>query len=185
MIFSARQMQEKSREQNRTLYMAFIDLVKAFDSVNREALWKILAKVGCPPKYIQILRLLHDNMNATVLSNEGQGESFQITTGVKQGCVIAPTLFSLFISAILHLVKGYLPSGVEILYRFDGGIFNPNRLRAKTKVSTASVIELQYADDNVVMANTEEDLQATLNAFNQAYRKIDLEINFNKTQILH
>lgn len=124
-------------------------------------------------------------MNATVLNNKRQGESFQITTGVKQGCLIAPTLYSLFVSATLHLVEGDEPSGVEIMYRFYVGLFNLNRLRAKTKVSTTSIIKLQYTDDNIVMANTEEDLQATLNAFSQAYRRIGLEINFNKTQILH
>lgn len=60
MIFIARQLQEKCREQNQSLYMAFIDLTKAFDSVNRQALWLVLAKIGSPNKYIQVLRLLHD-----------------------------------------------------------------------------------------------------------------------------
>jgi len=54
--------------------MAFNDLVKAFDSVNREALWRILELNGCPPKCINIIRILHDNMNATVLTNHGPGE---------------------------------------------------------------------------------------------------------------
>lgn len=184
MIFSARQMQEKSREQNQPLYMAFIDLIKAFDSVNREALWRILSLIGCPAKYIQILRLLHDDMLATVISNSEHGDPFYVTTGVKQGCVIAPTLFSIFVGTILRLVDGKLPSGVELVYRTDGNLFNVSRLRAKSKVSSVSVIELQYADDNVVLANTEEDLQNILNVFNEAYKSIGLEININKTQIL-
>ena len=48
MIFGARQMQKKSKDSNQPLNMAFIDLVKAFDSVNREALWRILELDGCP-----------------------------------------------------------------------------------------------------------------------------------------
>lgn len=185
MIFCARQMQEKCKEQHHHLYMAFIDLVKAFDSVNRDALWKILAKIGCPQKYINIVRLLHDDMNGMVLVNNNPGENFEISAGVKQGCVIAPTLFSIFVGTILHLVEGKLPKGIEIEYRTDGGLFNPNRLRAKTKVSTTSIIELQYADDNVVLAKTEEDLQAILNAFDEAYTSIGLSLNTQKTQILH
>jgi exonuclease III len=185
MIFGARQMQEKSKEQNQPLYMAFIDLVKAFDSVNREALWKILALDGCPPKFINIIRLLHDNMKATVLTNNGPGEAFTISTGVKQGCVIAPSLFSMFLGTVLHLVEENLPRGVEVTYRIDGKLFNLNRLRAKTKVSTTTVMELQYADDNVILANTEEDLQTTLNAFRLAYESIGLELNTDKTKIIY
>ena len=97
MIFSARQIQGKCREQHKDLYMAFIDLTKAFDSVHRPTLWKVLFKIGCPEKYIRMVRLLHDNMSASVLIDGESTESFEVKTGVKQGCVIAPTLLSIFI----------------------------------------------------------------------------------------
>ena len=48
MIFTARQVQEKCREQHQDLYMIFVDLTKAFDSVNRQGLWQVLRKIGCP-----------------------------------------------------------------------------------------------------------------------------------------
>nr|XP_014354063.1 PREDICTED: RNA-directed DNA polymerase from mobile element jockey-like [Latimeria chalumnae] len=57
MIFVAREIQEKCQEQHQELYMAVIDLTKAFDSVNCEALWKILSRFGCPGKFITVLRL--------------------------------------------------------------------------------------------------------------------------------
>jgi hypothetical protein len=60
MTFVLRQIQEKCREQNMGLYAAFIDLTKAFDTVSRDGLWKILAKLGCPPKFLAILQQLHD-----------------------------------------------------------------------------------------------------------------------------
>ena len=69
MIFTVRQVQEKCLEQNLDLYSVFIDLTKAFDTVNREALWDVLARYGCPPKFIQIIRLFHVNMTGQVLSN--------------------------------------------------------------------------------------------------------------------
>ena len=78
MIFSARQIQEKCREQHRDLYMVFIDLVKVFDSVDRPALWEILPKIGCPEKYIKIVWLLHDNMSASVLIDGEATESFEV-----------------------------------------------------------------------------------------------------------
>ena len=83
MIFTARQLQEKCREQNVDLYMTFVDLIKAFDTVSRDGLWKIMVKFGCPPRFIAKVRQFHDGMQARVQND-----------GVKQGCVMAPTLFT-------------------------------------------------------------------------------------------
>ena len=55
MIFSLRQLQEKCREQRQPLFVAFIDLTKAFDLVSRDGLFKILPKIGCPPKLLSII----------------------------------------------------------------------------------------------------------------------------------
>ncbi|XP_062532870.1 uncharacterized protein LOC134201645 [Bombyx mori] len=65
-IFSVRQLQEKSREQGRQLYLCFVDLEKAFDSVPREALWLVLRKLGCTENFVALLRLLHDDMQCCV-----------------------------------------------------------------------------------------------------------------------
>ena len=165
MIFTARQLQEKCREQRQPLYLAFIDLTKAFDSVNRAALWRILGKFSCPEKLISIVRLLHDGMSARVLSSQAAGDPFEVHTGVKQGCVVAPTLFSIFISTIFHLIKNRLPEGTEIIYRTDGGLFNLRKLKARTKTRATSLIKFQYADDNCVCATSESQLQCILDAF--------------------
>ena len=71
MIFTARQLQEKCQEQNIDLYMTFVDLTKAFDTVSREGLWKILAKFGCPTKFIAMVRQFHDGMLARI-QNDGE-----------------------------------------------------------------------------------------------------------------
>ena len=185
MIFAARQLQEKCQEQRQPLYMGFIDLTKAFDSVKRDLLWDILARFGCPEKFITILRLLHDDMSVVVTANGNFTEPFKVKSGVKQGCVGAPTLFSIFISAVLYLVRNRLPAGIPAIYRTDGGIFNLARLKARTKVTTISFMEFQYADDNAVCALTENDLQAILNAFAGAYSRLGLSVNVRKTQILY
>ena len=70
MIFTARQLQEKCQEQIVDLYMTFVDLTKAFDTVSRERLWKIMAQFGCPAKFIALVRHIHDGMLARV-QNEG------------------------------------------------------------------------------------------------------------------
>ena len=186
MIFTARQLQEKCQEQHLPLYIAFIDLTKAFDSVNRTALWRVLSKIGCPEKYLEILRLLHDDMMETVVGNGGLETSpFKVDTGVKQGCIIAPTLFAIYISVILHLTSQNLPEGVKLMYRTDGGLLNISRFRAKSKVLTSSIMELQYADDNALVAHSEADLQSILDAFARAYWLLGLDLNIKKTQVLH
>lgn len=78
-------------------------------------------------------------------------------TGVKQGCVLAPTLFSIFLTAVLELVEEDLPKGVNLCYRMID-IFNLRRLRAKKKTKAVTVCKLQYADENSIIAHTEEDL---------------------------
>ena len=101
----------------------FIDLTKTFNTVNREALWTILAKLGCPCKFTALVRLFHDNMTGQVLCNSDCTNSFNISNGVKQGCALAPVLFNLFFSqALLHTVKD-LDLGVYVRYRSDGSVF--------------------------------------------------------------
>ncbi len=161
-------------------------LTKAFDMVDRQALWSILSRYGCHDKYIRILRLLRDGMEVTVLSNGGtKSEPFTVETGVKQGCVIAPTLFVIFIAAILHLIGEELPQRIPIMYRTNGRLFNLNRFKAKRKVNCTKITELKYADDNVIAAHSAKDLQGILNAFAKANRALGLKLNIKKTQFLH
>ena len=74
-------------------------------------------------------------------------EPFEVTNGVKQGCVLTPTLFSMMFSAMLMDAFQDSDTGFPIRYRFDGNIFNLRRLQAKTKVQTDVLDELLYADD--------------------------------------
>ena len=97
MIFCLRQLQEKCIEQDRPLYMVFVDFSKAFDTVGRTGLWQLLKKYGCPEKFTTMIEALHTGMMATVNVGGEVSESFRVTNGVKQGCVLAPTLFSIFL----------------------------------------------------------------------------------------
>ena len=101
MIFAARQLQEKCQEQNSKLYTTFVDLTKAFDPVSRDGLWKIMKKFECPNRFITVVQQFHDSMMASVLDDGDTSEAFPLTNGVKQGCVLAPTLFSMVFAAML------------------------------------------------------------------------------------
>ena len=91
-IFTARQLQEKCREHHRDLYIVFVDLsAKAFDSVNRNLLWRLLGKIGCLCNLVNIIRSFHNDMSASVIDSGASSKSFAVTNGVKQGCVLAPS----------------------------------------------------------------------------------------------
>ena len=85
MLFTARQLQEKCQEQNVDIYMTFVDLSKTFHTVSRDGLWKIMAKFGCPPRFIAMVRQFHDGMQARVQNDGEFSEPFEVTNGVKQG----------------------------------------------------------------------------------------------------
>ena len=101
MIFSVCQVQERCIEQNMDLFAVFIDLTKAFDTVNREALWVILSKLECPTKFVNLICQFQDVMTGQVLSDGEASEPFSISNGVKQGCVLSPVLFNLFFACVL------------------------------------------------------------------------------------
>ncbi|KAG6934532.1 hypothetical protein G0U57_016975, partial [Chelydra serpentina] len=102
------------------LLLAFIDLTKAFDLVNRDGPFKILAKIGCPPKLLSVIQSFHDNMKGTVLYDGSSSDAFDIHSGVKQGWVLAPTLFGIFFAALLKCAFGNSTEGVYLHIRSDG-----------------------------------------------------------------
>ena len=184
MIFTVRQLQEKSREQNKGLYITFVDLTKAFDTVSRDGLWKIMAKFGCPEKFVNIVRLFHDGMQARVKDNGQYSEPFPVTNGVKQGCVLAPTLFSMVFSAMLTDAFSGEDVGIELRSRTDGGFYKPQRLKAETKIMLDILRDLLFADDCALCASSESEMQRMVDLFSRACKNFGLTISIPKTEVM-
>ena len=72
MLFVVRRLQEMGRQSKIPLYMCFVDLQKAYDSVDRELLWKVLARAGVPSVMIDVIRQFHDGMRARVRMDDGE-----------------------------------------------------------------------------------------------------------------
>ena len=185
MIFTAQQLQEICQEQNVDLYMTFVERTKAFDTVSREGLWKIMAKFGCPAKFIAMVRQFRDGMLARVQNDGEFSDPFSVTNGVKQGCVLASTLFSMMFSAMITEAFQDGDSGIPIRYRFDGKLFSLRRLQAKCKVQTEVLDEFLFADDMAKGAPAEEKMQKGVDQVSDSCDSYDLTISIKKTEVVY
>ena len=106
MMFVIRRLQKLARKKRIQLYVCFIDLTKAYDSVDRTLLWKVLARFGVPHNMISVIRQLHDGMQACVrLDDRLCSRSFAVKQGLRQGCVLAPLLFNIFFAAVINVAS--------------------------------------------------------------------------------
>ena len=144
----------------------------------------ILSKLGCPTKFVNLIRQLHDDVTGQVLSGCEAAEPFNISNGVKQGCVLAHVLFNLFFTCVLNHAIGDLEQGVYLRYRLDDSLFDLRRLIAKTKIAKKTVLEALFVDDCALMAHRESDLQINVNKFAEATRLFGLTISLGKTEAL-
>ena len=183
MIFALRQLQEKSIEQRQPLIVTFVDFSKAFDTVDRDMLWKLLRRYGCPQTFTRVLRSFHDGMTARICGGDGCSDSFSVGHGVKQGCVLAPTLFTIFLAAVLKSMPEEL-GDLYIRTRSDGDLFNLRRLRAKTRTHELVIKELLFADDSALVTHSPKAMQDLVMAFAEASKKFGLTINIKKTEVL-
>ena len=86
----------KARESQKNIYFCFIDYAKAFVYVDHNKLWKILKEMGLPDHLTCLLRNLYAGQEATIRTGHGTTDWFQIGKGVCQGCMISPSLFTLY-----------------------------------------------------------------------------------------
>ena len=167
------------------LYIAFIDLTKALELVSRKGLFQLLKKIGCPPQLLSITASFHDDMKGIVSYDGEASEPFEIKSGVKQGCVLAPTLFGIFFSLLLRFFAfSHSEDGVHLHTRSDGKLFNLSRLKAKTKIRTVLIREMLFADDAALTSHTEEGLQRLISQFAHACKEFGLTISIKKTNVM-
>ena len=152
MIFCIRHLKEKCIEHDRPLYNAFVDFTKAFDTVGRIGLRTAVAaeEIWSPKKFITMKASLHTGMMVNVRNGGEVTDTFTITNGVKQGCVLAPTLFSIFLSAMLEEAFRDMEDGVYIQSRQNADLFTVAHIRAKAKTTNILVRELLFADDSTL-----------------------------------
>ena len=187
MVFVVRQLQEKCRKQNKGMYATFVDLTKTIDTVSRKGLWQILQRLGCPGKSLNTVSQLHEDQRSKIRLNGDLSDPFPISSGVKQGCVLAPTLFSTFFKMMLTQATEDLDDedGVYVRYRLDGRLFNVGHLPAHTKTQERLIQDLLFANDLALIVHSEPVLQRNRPFFADAAQLFGLEVSLKKTEYLH
>ena len=162
MIYVVRGVQELAREKDLPLFMFFIDLQKAYDSVDRSLLWKVLARYGVPAKLISIIRQFHDGMRACGRLDSGEtSEWFAVKQGIRQGCVIAPDLFNIFFVAVLTVAFDGFSIDKVVLDDFVRVVARGDLAKEAAKRVLWAML---YADDAGIASRSQASLERMMTA---------------------
>ena len=156
------------------------DLCWPFETVSRESLWKIMAKFGCPTKFIAMVRQFHGGMLARV-QNDVVFWSSPCDKWFQARLCTSP-------NSVQHDVPAAFQdgdNGIPIRYRFDGKLLKLRRLQALSKVQTEVLDEFLLADDMANGAQTEEKMQNGIDQVSNSCDSYDLTISIKKTEVVY
>ena len=115
-MFAVCRLQELGRKACVTLFLYFIDLQKAYGSVDHTLLWYVLTRFGVPKQMIEIIRQFLDEVKACMKNDNGVcSEWLEVAQGLRQGCVLSPLLFNISFVAILLVAQERFSEDVDIL----------------------------------------------------------------------
>ena len=146
---------KKRREHNNEIWILFLDLVKAFDRVPRILLWSVLEKFGAPKKLIRLIKSLHDNFKVD-FKVENCKPSINCTIGVKQGDILGPALFVIFIAAIMITWRKLYDRPLCVFRTRNNFCLTGRRIN-----STGTDFDFpdsEYADDTAVLYGSRDDV---------------------------
>ncbi|KAL9978171.1 hypothetical protein ACROYT_G015662 [Oculina patagonica] len=164
-IATLRIILEQSLEWNSPVYATFVDYEKAFDSVDREVLWKLLRHYGIPEKYITLIQKTYEKCTCRVIHNGVLSELFEMLTGVRQGCLLSPFLFLLVIDWIMRRTTEKHQDGIQWTL-------------------TTRLEDLDFADDIALLSHNHRSMQSKLTRLAKISMQTGLRISKSKTKVM-
>ena len=146
------------------MVIACIDLEKAYDKACRVRLWQVLERYGIQGGLMTAIRSMYLGSQACVRASGKMSGWFHITQGVRQGCVMSPWLFNVFMDGIIREVKENLQGGVQL--------------------TTTNVQMLLFADDVVMVTEKKDDMQRNLDEMNKVMEKWGTKMHWGKTKVM-
>ena len=147
------------------LYINFIDYEKAFDSVDRETLWKLLRHYGVPEKFLSLIHCTYQGMTCKVAHAGQLSESFEVRIGVRQGCLLSPFLFLLVIDWIMKTTTTGRNNGIQW-----------------TLWTQLDVLD--FADDLTLLSHNHTQMQDKTTRLAETSAGTGLKINKRKTELM-
>lgn len=167
-VFTIKEITHKTISQGKEAYLAFLDLEKAFDSVSQQKIWESLNKRGVNSKLLRTIKSLYKNNTSYVRKQNWRSDIFDTNKGLRQGGVMSPLLFIILMDDVIKQTAEKTKK-LEVGYR---------------KLHRTVVSECAFADDVVVLAKTEKDLQHNLDLWTEALQDRRLKINIQKTKVM-
>ena len=169
-IFVLRQVFEKMKEKKRKVYVAFMDLEKAYDRVDRDAMWQVMEIYGIGGKVLKGIKSFYEEGRACVRVGSKASESFVVRMGLRQGCVMSPWLFNMFMDGVVREVYSRVAGmGVKMTVE-DGGEW--------------VLSQLLFADDTALVAESAEQLQRLVTEFGKVCKRRKLRVNVEKSKVM-
>ena len=156
-------MLELARQKRKKVFMGFLDVRKAYGRVWRDALWEKLSGIGFGGNFLEILKALYKDVDCTLSVGKVEVENASLDIGLKQGCVLSPILFALYVKEL-----------GDKLMECDKGI----------RVGDLKIPGLFFADDIVLMAESQKELQEMLNIAGEYGNKWRLEFGKDKSEVI-
>ena len=150
-------------EYGKDLFACFVDLEKAYDRVPRDKLWKVLQEYGVNGQLLRAIKSFYCRPEVCVRVNGKQSKPFHVGVGLRQGCVLSPLLFIVYMNWIDKC----------------------SQADECATIGNCKISRLLFADDLVLLSSTESGLQRALNSFADACNTAGMKISTAKTEVLH
>ena len=168
-VFALKQINEKYTESGKELYLAFMDLEKAYDSVDRAALWRVMEMYGVGGKLIKAVESMYEGGKACVRVCGEETPWFDVETGLRQGCVMSPWLFNIYMDGLMRELK--------VKTKLSGVVLGEGGERWR-------INHIMFADDVVLMGDSDKELQEMVSKFEEMCRRRKLRVNVNKSKVM-
>ncbi|XDV26400.1 hypothetical protein PO909_030130 [Leuciscus waleckii] len=173
-ILALRRLIEEVRKDNLTAVLCFIDFKKAFDSIHRGTMVKILKAYRIPPNLLRAIESMYSGTRARVVTPDGNSEEFDILAGVMQGDTLAPFLFIIVLD---YALKKAISGREQEL----GFTLTP---RKSSRHPAVVLTDLDYADDISLLSDNMEQAQELLHRVELECTKVGLRVNAKKTEVM-
>ena len=156
---------EQSLEWQTPLYAVFVDFQKAFDSVDRNFIWRLMHHYGFPPMFTNIIQQMYENATCQVIHDGKLTEPFSVQTGVRQGCLLSPIIFLMVVDWFMRQSTANQKTCIQWTFN-------------------KQLEDLDFADDISLLSYKQQDAQKKLLRVAEEAEKTGLQINTGKTKVM-